>query len=208
MRLSDGISPVISTIVLLGAVLILGISFMTYSISLSNAQSSEIRLRNALADESAKVVIFIEKDDSTRENIILYLGLTKVIPEPAKYYLTLFKSNEYGTFSGLIPLSPAEVSVSVKPPDITAYRPPTGVSAMKIYMTDATGNYVPLMGSGLNTLYVYEVLYEPTPLNLTLIKINVGKALVTGFKYIVPVLLMDYGDEYYEIARLYYLMRG
>ncbi|MCX8185764.1 MAG: hypothetical protein N3G48_01485 [Sulfolobales archaeon] len=206
MKLDSGISPVISVTVLVGAVIILGLTFMAYSISLSNAQSSEVRLRNILVDEAAKTVIYIEKEERNNVNVTIYLGVTRVLPESARYRLTVFRANEYGTFYGLVPLSASDVEVYVKPPNINVVQPMNQTQALRTFLVESSGNYVPLSTLGLSTVNTYTIWYIPP--NSTLIKLNIRITSIANFKYVVPVLLADFGSEYYEIARIYYLPSG
>ncbi|MEM1982629.1 MAG: hypothetical protein QXZ10_02665 [Sulfolobales archaeon] len=198
MRLDKGISPVLSVTVLIGAVIILGMSFMAYSISLSNAQSSEVRIRNMVVDEAAKVVIYIEKEDTTQSTTTIYLGLTKVIPETSKYYLILFKTNEYQSIYGLIPLS-ATIS------QIQQNIPPQPKTSSQIYVVETAGNYVPLKVLGLPSIDTYMFWYIPP--NSSLIKIEISNNELVNFKYVVPIILVDFGNEYYEVARIYCILR-
>ncbi|MCX8186981.1 MAG: hypothetical protein N3G48_07765 [Sulfolobales archaeon] len=206
MKLNSGISPVISVTVLVGAVLVLGLTFMAYSISLSNVQSLEVRLRNILVDEAAKTVTYIEREERDKVNVTIYLGVTRVLPETALYYLTLFTSNEYGTLYGLVPLRSADVEVYVKPPDINVVQQINQVQALRTYVVESGGNYVPLSTLGLSTVNTYTIWYIPP--NSTLIKLKIRITSIANYKYVIPILLIDFNGEYYEIARIYYLPSG
>lgn len=206
IRLGKGISPVISTTILIATAIILGIAFVTYSASLSNMQSSEARLRNMITDESAKVITYFEKVTITDNTIEIYLGLTKVIPESSTYYLTLFKTNNYGSIYDLSPLNAGNISqILPLPPRINIS--PTTLSAAKTYITEATGNYVPLNALGHSLINAYPLRYEPRPLNSSLIKIEISKSDLANFRYVVPIILINFGDEYYEVVKLYYFYK-
>ncbi|MEM4567000.1 MAG: hypothetical protein QXM48_01540 [Sulfolobales archaeon] len=205
IKLDKGISPVISATILIATVIILGITFMTYATSLSNMQSSEARLRNMILDETAKVVMYFEKVSTTDNIIEIYLGLTKVIPEANTYYLILFKTYDYGSVYDLSPLSVSNVSQILPQPPRNIL--PDTLPATKTYVVETTGNYVPLNILGYPSINAYPLMYKPQPLNSSLIKIEIGKSDLTGSRYVVPIILINFGDEYYEVARLYYFYK-
>lgn len=201
MYFNKGISPAITTTILVSAVLLIGISFMTFSVTLSNIQSSEIRLKNIIISELANAVIYVEYEDIKGDEVTLYLGLIKTIPENTTYYLITFKSTKsYRSPYELLPIDISDIKVSGKTPSILS------VPTSNIYILDEFGNQVPLNVLGINYLTIYQVDYVPLS---TLIKVVVNKNYVgyPNYSYIVSILLTEINGEYYEIARITYMLR-
>ncbi len=202
MYFTKGITPAITATILIGAVLLIGISFMGFSITISNIQSSEIRLRNIVINELASAVIYVEYEDISGDIVNLYLGLIRMIPENTAYYLIIFKSTT--SYRSLYELTPIDYVSGIR---VSKNIPATLLApASKIYVLDEFGNQVPLNLLGIDYLTAYQVDY--TPLS-TLIKIVVNKYDVgyPNYSYIVSILLTEINGEYYEVARITYVLR-
>lgn len=194
MTPSKGLSPVIASAILIGAVLIIGVSFMSYTISLADVQRYEIGVRSLLAEEASKVALFLERDVRLGANVTLYLGIAKVVDEPAPYYLAVLTASRYELASKIYS---AVTPLRVRSFNGTAFhiRTPVEVRPDAVYVISASGDYVPIMLRGIR---LYDVPYR----QVNLVEVTCSYA---GLKeYLVVMLLTSVGDEYYELLQLSY----
>ncbi len=201
LDLFKGISPVITSMILIGAVLVIGLSFMSYAILLTNIQRSEVVIRNILAEEASKVIMYLENDRRGDSNIVAYVGIAKLINEPSAYYLAVFKANQYELAAKKY--TPIDANISIfnsSTPGGYGFQRAVGtpVSSSNVYTLSTSGDYMPL-GTELS-LYVYEIPYTHT----TLIKIECSSNVVGVDNYLVIMLLVRIDGDYYELLQLSY----
>jgi len=199
-----GVSPVITTMILVGAVMVIGIAFMSYTVSLSNIQGGEVKLRNILNEESMNVVAYVERDNSSDSLIDLYIGITKVIPEVSRYYIAIFTTDSYGIQAKTLttlPLSSINVGVlNYAVSQITT-------STSNVFVITSFGDYIPLSFlRDYEYITLYEVEYQRPS---TLIKVTIDRSQAgSSLKdYILIVIFQQVSNNYYEILQLPYRVR-
>ena len=193
-----GISPVLTTTVLVGAVLVVGISFMSYVVVLSNNQRVEAYIRSLTADKALNTVMYIEKVVGDSNTISLYVGVINILKETTVYGITTFKTDYYGLQAKVY--KPLTASLSYFNGSVFTSLTSKSVDSSKVYIVSLSGDYVPLT---INTIDIYEYTYRHTGL----INITLSKSLLNTNDYVVIMLLATVGDEHYEILQLSYQVR-
>jgi len=188
-----GISPVLTTMILVGAVLVIGVSFMSYVVMLSNSQRVEAYIRSLVADKALNTVMYLERVVDYGDKVSLYVGMVNILNESTTYYITTFKTDYYGLQAKVY--RSLETSVSYFNGSKFIGLSPTSVDSGKVYVVSLSGDYVPL---SIGTVNIYGYMYRHTGLiNITLSKSSLGTD-----DYVVIMLLVGVGDEYYELLQL------
>lgn len=201
LKAFKGISPVITSMILIGAVVVIGLSFMSYAVSLTNIQRSEIVIRNILADEASKVVMYLENDYRGSSDIVIYVGISKLINESSTYYLAVFKANQYELAARKYTSIDADVFIfNPSTPGSDKFQRVIGAPASpsNMYVLSTSGDYIPLGTEP--SLSVYEIPYIHT----TLIRIICPSNVVGVGNYLVVMLLVRVDSDYYELLQLSY----
>lgn len=188
-----GISPVLTTMVLVGAVLVIGVSFMSYVVILSNNQRVEAYIRSLVADKALNTVMYLERVVDYGDRVSLYVGMVNILNESTTYYVTTFKTDYYGLQAKVY--RSLETSVSYFNGSKFIDLSPTPVGLGKVYVVSLSGDYVPL---SIGTVNIYGYTYRHTGL----INITFSKSLLGTDDYVVIMLLVGVGDEYYELLQL------
>jgi len=188
-----GISPVLTTMVLVGAVLVIGVSFMSYVVILSNSQRVEAYIRSLVADKALNTVMYLERVVDYGDKVSLYVGMVNILNESTTYYITTFKTDYYGLQAKVYRSLTTSVSYfnGSKFIDLS----PTSVDSGKVYIVSLSGDYVPL---SIGTVNIYGYIYRHTGL----INVTFSKSSLDTDDYVVIMLLVGVGDEYYELLQL------
>jgi hypothetical protein len=179
--------------VLVGAVLVIGVSFMSYVVILSNSQRVEAYIRSLVADKALNTVMYLERVVDYGDRVSLYVGMVNILNESTTYYITTFKTDYYGLQAKVYRSLEASVSYfnGSKFIDLS----PTSVDSGKVYIVSLSGDYVPL---SIGTVNIYGYTYRHTGL----INVTFSKSLLSTDDYVVIMLLVGVGDEYYELLQL------
>ena len=188
-----GISPVLTTMILVGAVLVIGVSFMSYVVMLSNSQRVEAYIRSLVADKALNTVMYLERVVDYGDKVSLYVGMVNILNESTTYYITTFKTDYYGLQAKVY--RSLETSVSYFNGSKFIDLSPTSVDSGKVYVVSLSGDYVPL---SIGTVNIYGYMYRHTGL----INVTLGKSSLGTDDYVVIMLLVGVGDEYYELLQL------
>ncbi len=194
-----GISPVLTTTILVGAVLVIGISFMSYAVVLSNTQRVEVYIRSLVADEALNTLIYIEKDIVSDSTVSLYVGIVNILNKDTTYYITTFKTDRYGLQAKVY--KPLTTSMKYFNEGVFTDLNRIIVDSSKAYIVSLSGDYIPL---GTGTVEVYEYRYRHTGL----VSITINKELLGSDDYIVVMLLTNVGGDYYELLQLSYQVKS
>jgi len=194
-----GISPVLTTTILVGAVLVIGISFMSYAVVLSNTQRVEVYIRSLVADEALNTLIYIEKDIVSDSTVSLYVGIVNILNKDTTYYITTFKTDRYGLQAKVY--KPLTTSMKYFNEGVFTDLNRIIVDSSKAYIVSLSGDYIPL---STGTVEVYEYRYRHTGL----VSITINKELLGSDDYIVVMLLTNVGGDYYELLQLSYQVRS
>jgi len=194
-----GISPVLTTTILVGAVLVIGISFMSYAVVLSNTQRVEVYIRSLVADEALNTLIYIEKDIVSDSTVSLYVGIVNILNKDTTYYITTFKTDRYGLQAKVY--KPLTTSMKYFNEGVFTDLNRIIVDSSKVYIVSLSGDYIPL---STDTVEVYEYRYRHTGL----VSITINKELLGSDDYIVVMLLTNVGGDYYELLQLSYQVKS
>ena len=194
-----GISPVLTTTILVGAVLVIGISFMSYAVVLSNTQRVEVYIRSLVADEALNTLIYIEKDIVSDSTVSLYVGIVNILNKDTTYYITTFKTDRYGLQAKVY--KPLTTSMKYFNEGVFTDLNRIIVDSSKAYIVSLSGDYIPL---STDTVEVYEYRYRHTGL----VSITINKELLGSDDYIVVMLLTNVGGDYYELLQLSYQVKS
>jgi len=194
-----GISPVLTTTILVGAVLVIGISFMSYAVVLSNTQRVEVYIRSLVADEALNTLIYIEKDIVSDSTVSLYVGIVNILNKDTTYYITTFKTDRYGLQAKVY--KPLTTSMKYFNEGVFTDLNRIIVDSSKAYIVSLSGDYIPL---STGTVEVYEYRYRHTGL----VSITINKELLGSDDYIVVMLLTNVGGDYYELLQLSYQVKS
>jgi len=194
-----GISPVLTTTILVGAVLVIGISFMSYAVVLSNTQRVEVYIRSLVTDEALNTLIYIEKDIVSDSTVSLYVGIVNILNKDTTYYITTFKTDRYGLQAKVY--KPLTTSMKYFNEGVFTDLNRIIVDSSKAYIVSLSGDYIPL---STGTVEVYEYRYRHTGL----VSITINKELLGSDDYIVVMLLTNVGGDYYELLQLSYQVKS
>jgi hypothetical protein len=179
--------------ILVGTVLVIGVSFMSYVVILSNSQRVEAYIRSLVADKALNTVMYLERVVDYGDEVSLYVGMVNILNESTTYYITTFKTDYYGLQAKVY--RSLTTSVSYFNGSKFTNLSPTPVDSGKVYIVSLSGDYVPL---SIGTVNIYGYTYRHTGL----INVTLSKSLLSTDDYVVIMLLVGVGDEYYELLQL------
>jgi len=184
-------NPLIA-IVLISVILMLGWSLLSMAVNYLSIVRSEQQLYTFTGMISSDTHFYIEALSSSEFTYTAYVGLLRASNTPTTYYLCILNQ----TNSKPVENVDVEVSYGEDYQDVESVL----VESDNVYILSQIARYTPLSADAeVHDVVLYKVNYTGLDLPLS-IKIEVRGGQQPK---LVLVLLVPYGQKYYEVGRLY-----
>lgn len=181
-------------VVLISTVLILGWGLLSMTVNYLSAVRLEQQLYSFISEISSDTHFYIEALSSSESMYTVYVGLLRVSGTPTVYYLFILNQSDN---------MPVEnVGVEILYDEEYRDANSTMVEADNVYVLSQIARYIPLSAeTGIRNVTLYIVNFTgKEPLS---IKIDVRVEAVNQQPKLALILLVSYGQKYYEVKRLY-----
>jgi len=187
------VNPLV-TVVLISIILVLGWGLLGMTVNYLSIVRSEQQLYTFIERISSDTYFYIEVLSSSESTYIAYVGLLRASGTPTTYYLCILNQTDSRPIE--------DENIDVKIFYDGGYRDASSVivESNNIYILSQMARYTPLSaGVEVSTVTLYMVNF--TGLEPLSIKVEVKD--VDQQPKLVLVLLIPYGQKYYEVKRLY-----
>jgi len=187
------VNPLI-VVVLISVVLILGWGLLSMTVNYLSVVRLEQQLHSFVNEISSDTHFYIEALSSSESVYTVYVGLLRVSGIPTVYYLCVLNQ------SNNMPVENVAVEILYD----EGYRDANSmmVESDNMYVLSQIARYMPLSAeTGVRNVTLYIINFTgQEPLS---IKINVRVEAVDQQPKLTLILLVPYGQKYYEVKRLY-----
>lgn len=187
------VNPLVA-VVLISIILVLGWGLLGMTISYLSIVRSEQQLYIFVSRISSDTYLYIEALSSSESTYTAYVGLLRASGIPTTYYLCILNQTDSR------PIEDENIDVEISYDE--GYRDASCVTVESdnIYILSQIARYTPLSAEvGVSNVTLYMVNF--TSLEPLSIKVEVED--VDQQPKLMLVLLVPYGQKYYEVKRLY-----
>jgi len=187
------INPLV-TVVLISIILVLGWGLLGMTVNYLSIVRSEQQLYIFVSRISSDTYLYIEALSSRESTYTAYVGLLRASGIPTTYYLCILNQTDSR------PIEDENIDVEISYDEDYRDASCVTVESDNIYILSQIARYTPLSAEvGVSNVTLYMVNF--TSLEPLSIKVEVED--VDQQPKLMLVLLVPYGQKYYEVKRLY-----